>query len=291
MESSDYESVQSPFCALMMNLFWVFGGGLLIAWAAVGYSIRDDTSLDSDDEEECLEYERSYYDEFQDLEERDHPEDYLKTLGDKWVHEDTPVGDIIMTYKADHESFWYYADRKDVPYKTLDAVARSFAIENDCKSVCVNYKEEFEKGKEAAIAAKKTAIAAKEAAEKKIQESRKKGTKSPFATFKSYNMKKGRANSKRYIITKNANRFTYKGPTSEWVDPSKEQEDPAMSGLKKVGYAAFKRGEHRYKTDSEVDEGTDSEADEEVDEGAVAEADEEEIDQVEAFWSGLKKNV
>ena len=232
MEHSEYGTTQTSL-ANLMTLFSVLGGGMLIAWTLVGYIIRHDTAeTDSEDEE----YERSYYEEFEALEEKDHTTDYLELLGNKWVHEDTPCGVVIMTYKAAHESFWYYADRRSVPYRILDTVARRFAIENDCKSVCVNYKEEFEKGKAEAIAAK---TVGKEGSDAQIP--RKPEKRSPFATFKSYNMKKGRTTSKKYIITENANRFTNKGPVSEWIDPNAESEESEQDTRRDLTYAAFRR--------------------------------------------------
>jgi len=222
------------------TLLFVFGGGVTIGWLIVSQYMKDDiqaiTQDNQDAREESEEYERSYYSEFEGLEEKDHGEDFLKGLENQWTIENTPYGEVIMSYKADHEAFWYYAERRNVPYRTLDAVARRFAIDNDCKSVCVNYKEEFEKGKDAAVAAR-------DAAGKGPVSSgngRRNDKKKPFATFKSYNMKKGKNQAKKYIITENANRFTYKGKPVEWQDPN----DLPWLGkdASRLTYADFKEG-------------------------------------------------
>lgn len=222
------------------TLLFVFGGGVTVGWLIVSQCMKDYIRAiahdDGDTREKTEDYERSYYSEFEDLEEKDHGEDFLKGLESKWVIENTPYGEVIMSYKADHEAFWYYAERRNVPYRTLDTVARRFAIDNDCKSICVNYKEEFEKGKNAAVAAKESA------GKDSVPRGRtcRNGKKKPFATFKSYNMKKGNNEAKKYIITENANRFTYKGTPVEWQDPW----DIVWSEgeASRLTYAEFKEG-------------------------------------------------
>lgn len=238
------------------TLLFVFGGGVTVGWLIVSQYMKNDLHVIAQDNQDIREvdedYERSYYSEFESLEEKDHGEDFLKDLGSKWTIENTPYGEVIMSYKADHEAFWYYAERRNVPYRTLDAVARRFAIDNDCKSVCVNYKEEFEKGRDAAVAAKEASkcLPSREG-------SRRSDKKKPFATFKSYNMKKGKNQAKKYIITENANRFTYKGMPVEWQDPM----DLVWFGddAPRLTYADFKEGRR-----NKVEEAVGSETEEKV---------------------------
>ena len=238
------------------TLLFVFGGGVTIGWLIVSQYMKDDiqaiTQDNQDAREESEDYERSYYSEFEGLEEKDHGEDFLKGLENQWTIENTPYGEVIMSYKADHEAFWYYAERRNVPYRTLDAVARRFAIDNDCKSVCVNYKEEFEKGKDAVKEANRRPTPR--------EGSHRSDKKKPFATFKSYNMKKGKNQAKKYIITENANRFTYKGKPVEWQDPN----DLPWLGkdASRLTYAYFKEGCRKKEasaTETEVSESLGSE--------------------------------
>lgn len=236
------------------TLLFVFGGGVTVGWFIVSQYMKNDLHVIAQDNQDIREvdedYERSYYSEFESLEEKDHGEDFLKDLGSKWTIENTPYGEVIMSYKADHEAFWYYAERRNVPYRTLDAVARRFAIDNDCKSVCVNYKEEFEKGRDAATKEKSKCPPSREG-------SRRSEKKKPFATFKSYNMKKGKNQAKKYIITENANRFTYKGMPVEWQDPMDLAwlEDNAH----RLTYADFKEGRR-----NKVEEAAGSETEDKV---------------------------
>jgi hypothetical protein len=249
------------------TLLFVFGGGVTVGWLIVSQYMKEDTQAivqdDQDTRKEAEDYERSYYPEFEAMEEKDHGEDFLKGLGSEWTIENTPYGEVIMSYKADHEAFWYYAERRNVPYRTLDAVARRFAIDNDCKSVCVNYKEEFEKGKDAAVAARDAAGKGPVSS----GNARRNDKKKPFATFKSYNMKKGKNQAKKYIITENANRFTYKGAPAEWQDP---KDLPRLGGTgPRLTYAEFKEGRREKVEEAEAREAEAPEA--EVSESAGSE--------------------
>ena len=231
----------------VLTLLFVFGGGLTLGSFIVSRYMSNtlnDIQTDKQDlKQQIIEYEQSYYTEFAELEEKDHTKDFLNNLKNYWTIEDTPVGEIIMTYNSDSESFIYYSERRNVTYRVLDAVARRFAIDNDCKSVCINYKEEFEKGKDTAIKAKQEEQERKNnknmtfnTDENKLQNNVR---KSPYATFKSYNMKKGKTESKKYIITENANRFSYKGMTSQWSNPN---DTKIISNKPKINYADFKAG-------------------------------------------------
>ena len=78
----------------------------------------------------------------------------LEELHSKVVEEDTPYGKVIMTYNHISEAFWWYSPSSSsdsILYKTLDTVARVFAITHDCKKICINYKEEFLKEKKRVI--------------------------------------------------------------------------------------------------------------------------------------------
>lgn len=236
MEWFHNEFLSSLFCIV---------GGVGIATIIVSNFMRNDLIFE-DDNDDFL-YEKSNYEEFEKLEEKDHSKDFLDKLQNKWTIEDTPFGEIIMTYKSDSESFWYYADRKNIPYLILDAVAQRFAIDNECKSVCINYKEEYNKGV-------KELENSTENADVVVEKAPVKRRKDIYASLKSYNMKKTSNNNKKYVLTTNANRFSYKGNTSEWVNPQTDELNDDESRKEKVGYAAFKQGEHKFKYDDEKDD-------------------------------------
>ena len=62
------------------TLLFVFGGGVTVGWLIVSQYVKDDLQAIAQDDqsarEEAEDYERSYYSEFEDLEEKDHGEDF-----------------------------------------------------------------------------------------------------------------------------------------------------------------------------------------------------------------------
>ena len=96
----------------------------------------DDSSLSSSDVESDKgeDYSMNYRTEYELLEDRALSSDDLDQLHNKMVKETTDFGDIIMTYHGPTESFWYYTNHlKEVSYVLLEAVARKFMVEHNCR--------------------------------------------------------------------------------------------------------------------------------------------------------------
>jgi hypothetical protein len=210
---------------------------------------ESDEDADDEDEEYTQEkYARLYYDELNDLEDRVLDKDDLEKLGTIVVNEKTPNGNVIMTYNNKSESFCYYCDDKNIRYMVLDTVARKYTIDNKCKSICVNYKAEFEKAKAAIIADTKTSTDTTDTTDTTDDDSIKEPPvvkKSIYARFKNYNappQKKKVAEDNKpekiYILTEKANRFTYKGKLSNYKDPN---EVVTTFFNKTVDFATFKK--------------------------------------------------
>jgi hypothetical protein len=83
-------------------------------------------------------------------------------LADAATADATPYGTIHMSYFADGDFFGYWSDVRDVPYKNLDAVARRFCVEHDCRAVYVDMYESLYMGTDGGAALK--ALAPPEAA-------------------------------------------------------------------------------------------------------------------------------
>ena len=177
----------------------------------------DTDAVDTSEEEASAEEEEKYcfkfFDELENLPERELEKEELEELRLKTIEEETPEGKVIMSYNSDTESFWYYANSTTIPYSSLDAVARLYTVTYNCKSICVNYKEEWEKGKERVNKEKELDLKRRE------EEEHKPKPKSIFAKFKGYNKKQGADDEKKkyYIITERANKFKYKGKNSEFI--------------------------------------------------------------------------
>lgn len=186
---------------------------------------------------EILDYNMGFVDELGEMEERELTDEELIGLSLGVVEDETPFGKVAMTYSSDSESYWYYADSKNVPYMTLDAVARQFASKYDCKVVCVNYKEEWEKSKAAAILDEKSA---KDKDKDKDKEDA--GERDVFANFKSYNTNKTRKDSikrRRYrIMTDKSNQFSHKGTMAEYKRGQEAKN--VCANKKQISFSEFK---------------------------------------------------
>lgn len=232
------------------------GLGCTIAGCALGFAfvgifvwhpaVKQLEEEQEEDEKTTRAYERGYLKELENLEDRELSQEELESLRIECLREDTPSGEVIMTYHSDTESFHYWTDRT-IPFKTLDAVARKYSVENNCKAVCVNYKKEWERAKAAAIAKKEADEKAREDAKnaEDKDEDKTEETKSVYAKFKSYNggthelNKKASIKRRRYRIdTEKCNRFTFKGRLSEWKDPKAPEEK--KTATQKMSFTDFK---------------------------------------------------
>jgi hypothetical protein len=202
---------------MFTTFFTVFGAltsGIVLGFTVVSYMVYDkDYKYEEDEDEGEEEYCFKFFDELESLPERELAKQELEELRLNTIEEETPEGKVIMSYNSDTESFWYYADSKSIPYSSLDAVARLYAVTYNCKNICVNYKEEWERGKERANKEKESDLKRRE------EEKDKPKPKSIFAKFKGYNKKQGADDEKKkyYIITEKANKFKYKGKISECI--------------------------------------------------------------------------
>ena len=189
----------------------------------------------------------------------------LHNLRYKTVCEKSPDGeDIIMTYNSDSETFWYYCDNKDsVKFNTLDAVARKFAIENNCKCVCINYKEELDK----AFHMVDYSVVLKQLKKNNWIKKNKNSSSAPsasgplksvYAAFKTYNNGANNNNNnnnnndndndtdtspgtmKKHIT----NRFSYKGKLNEYKPFFEKKSN--VAGYEPISFANFKKIQKQY---------------------------------------------
>ena len=130
-----------------------------------------------------------------------------------FTSDETPRGKVVMKYCPETESFWYYSDSPNIPYKYLETVARKYVCDHNRLDVFVDIREELRKGTEEA----------KQQTEKvKTEEGNKQEShtsKQIYAKFKRYNKKNARssANSKRItVIRAKANRYSHRGKIADF---------------------------------------------------------------------------
>ena len=222
--SSIFYNLLSGFLLIMP--FW---GGIfhLIARYEKEHTLIEEEEDDEDKESEEEAEKEKYWDELNALADRELSNSDLTDLQSKMVREtlefstyDDEVNvaedegeeeekkktfDLIMHYDKDSESFSYYTDHlKEITYTTLEAVARKFVIEHNCKRLYIQPVQEHK-----ATEHKDT--------EHKDTEHEQKDTepvKSVFAKFKKYNTgtKGGLPNfSNESTKTDQMNHFRYKG--------------------------------------------------------------------------------
>jgi len=199
----------------LINSFFTITGvvtvSIVLSSIVIGYYCfernNDDVDVDAVDAVDAVtEYQKLFLDELDELNEREIDDDKLKELVEFSLRTDTPCGEIIMTYGYETGTFWYFADKTEISFKTLETVARQFCINNDCKNLYIDAKKEQQNKTDA-----------DEKAEKTREDEKNNEQKSVFIEYKSYN-----APANSYIIK--ANRFTKKGRIDEWLKIEKQKE-------------------------------------------------------------------
>ena len=133
-----------------MDVMMVLSMGLVFVASMVEFGLHrmrehaeDEGLVETDTETELTDsdYVEKYKTEFKALVRRPLSEDELTALGTKYVSETLTVDNevvVILSYDKKTDAFWYYTDHlKEVSYPILETIARKFAIEHDCKSICV----------------------------------------------------------------------------------------------------------------------------------------------------------
>jgi hypothetical protein len=188
-----------------------------------GYSHSEDEDDDDDDEDNTEEnYTDRYYREFEALEMCELTTSELLDLNTKIVREQVAENvEVILTYDKVSETFWYYTDHlKEVSYDILETVARKFAIEYDCKPICLQAQDAFQ---------------ATERLKEQEQEQQQPDSKpSVFAKFKNYNTG-GKGSTPNFTsvikVVEQMNHFRYRGKIVDYEETQKglnKTEEPTL---------------------------------------------------------------
>lgn len=155
----------------------------------------------------------------------------LDKLMNSFVLDNTPLGNVIMTYNNNKEVFEYYSDNS-IPYRFLESVARKYVITYFCRPLYVDMEEELKESEKKRLEKEN---------EEKLQKEKEKEElnnkvmipikKSVFAKFKSYNKEGGSGgkisvgaappknsipNSNLNTNTNNENKFLLKEKTNRY---------------------------------------------------------------------------
>lgn len=160
-------------------------------------------------------------------------DEVLLNLCKLYIVEETPVGTVIMCYNTQSESFCYYSDNKNVPYKYLETVARLYVIQNKCRIIYTHMPDELNNAKE-------RLINDMEAEKKKLNNQ---DNNDVFVQFKSYNIANNPKQNKKTLVKENANRYSYRGTLADYAkmtDKLKINENKALL-YKDIDFATFKK--------------------------------------------------
>jgi len=159
----------------------------------------------------------------------------LDKLKNCYIIEKTPIGNVLMIYEKDRESFKYYSDC-NIPYRYLEVVGRKYVKLFGCRPIFVDMEEElklFEEkwDKEQELKKIKEEERMKEEEAKNQQFVSEGKKKNIFAKFKSYNKEAGgkismaappknsipnkyvndNKENAKILLKERANRYTYEG--------------------------------------------------------------------------------
>jgi len=218
--------------SVFLNVGAILSLGLLVGASFIEvflYRIRERerASSESESESESEEYCNNYLEEFEALPLHELSETELKDLNTKFVREFVAENvEVILTFDKNTETFWYYTDKlKNVSYDQLETVARKFAIEHNCKMICL----------QTPTAEPVTEPVTEPTAEPIIE------PPSVFAKFKNYNTGGKGASSNFTSVVKvveQMNHFRYRGKLCDYVETQKLAEKSEESIL---DYASYKK--------------------------------------------------
>jgi len=165
------------------------------------------------------------------------------------IQEVTPRGEILMYYDVKNKEFVYYSNNKNLPYRTLDAVARKYVCLHNVPSIYVDIREEVKKGFE------KCKNKAK-CVDSSTSTSSTSSSSSLYAVYKNY--KSGATavtsgadsngigkSSKKVILKDNVNKFIFKGRIDDYALDVKAREKKEKSCKTRNGNGDEQRGNAR----------------------------------------------
>ena len=96
------------------------------------------TAIAGAPQDDTISYDSKYYDDFLELEDVDMSDLDKKQLESVFIKDITYDDEtIIMNYSSEYESFHYWGD-STISFNTLNSLAQLYAIENNCKSICID---------------------------------------------------------------------------------------------------------------------------------------------------------
>ena len=155
----------------------------------------------------------------------------LEQIKNSYVIEFTPLGNVLMIYDKERESFKYYSDNS-IPYRYLEVVGRKYAKQFGVKQIFVDMEYELQVAEEKWEKEKEEKVEKERIQKEEAIKNNHTFKKSVFAKFKNYNKDAGtghvnigappknsipnRQNTEKQenakiLLKEKANRYTYEG--------------------------------------------------------------------------------
>lgn len=178
-------------------------------------------------------YEEKYDERYEELEMRELSDEQIQGLKNNILIETTPIGNVLMYYDPDYGYFKYYSNSKEIPYKTLEAVAKKYVITNDCKQIYNDMSEEIARQED-----RKTSESSEKEEDENKNNDNKNEEESVFASLKTYNVKNNkRVESENVFIKEKINVYKYGGKIEDYTIIKKPEKEKVL----KLDFASFKR--------------------------------------------------
>jgi len=183
----------------------------------------------------------------------------LDKLINNFVLDNTPLGNVIMTYNNKKEVFEYYSDNS-IPYRFLETVARKYVITYFCIPLYIDMEEELKESEKKLLEQEN-----KEKIQKEDELNNKNvviNKKSVFAKFKSYNkegwssgkisgaappknsipnnLTKNTNNDSKILVKEKTNRYNYQGKIANF-SLLKKIDKKDISKKYAMSFAEFKK--------------------------------------------------
>ena len=176
------------------------------------------------------------------------------------LRETTPRGEIVMYYDAETKSFNYYSNSKNIPYSTLDAVARKYVCLYNVPSIYIDIRDEVQKGREKLSKKENALKTEKNERDKNKSANSSSEKKSLFAAFKNYKTGRnapkslhnynGNVKVEEFVVLKNnINKFVYKGTLEQCdadlkshADQQRTHEDTTLNAASASASSLIKDG-------------------------------------------------
>lgn len=173
---------------------------------------------------EHVKYDNGWYAEFDEFQKRLIKPTPMLSDPPPTIQEATPRGEILMYYDVKNKEFVYYSNNKNLPYRTLDAVARKYVCLHNVPSIYVDIREEVKKGFEKCKNKSKCVDSATTTSSSSlyaVYKNYKSGTTTTTSAADSNGVGQ---NSKKVILKDNVNKFIFKGRIDDYALDVKARE-------------------------------------------------------------------